>query len=351
MKEIQYPFAYSWAYDLIAVGEAIYGTEYRCVGCDGTMIPKALGSRKVLPHFAHRAEPCTGDVALHQIAQAIVCDALISAIEDKREYPAYCRCPKCELPMEPVNIAKKGWTVAAEKTVVDGTRSDIVLFNTAGRAALIIEVVVSSDFEKKEGTNSRYRDSGIPILKIHPDWETLPDLRQYLHVDKLVNAKPSYQCRVCKEEEEQRRQWERQHNLFLEFARNAVDKIEPQSGISKPTPATHDKFGSPLKWQTRNAVMRNSGLLATLGFTQQPSRPTLFLLRAGDWKIYADLDSTDVMKIWEVDCNAALYAFPDSHPFRGCLLALVAKKLSEHGVGIRRHFEDHDYCYLCERDD
>ena len=351
MKEIQHPFAYSWTYDLIAVAQARRGSAYRCIACDGAMVPKALESDKVRPHYAHRAEPCAGDIALHQTAQAIICEALVAGVADERPYHAFIPCPKCEQSqMDPANIAKQGWTVAVEKTVVDGTRSDIVLFNAAGQAILIIEVVVSSDFERKEITGRLYRDSGIPILKVCPDWGMLPTLWKCLRADKLVNAKPSYQCSTCMEEAERRREWERRHDQFREFAKNAADKIEFRPGIPKPARITHDRYGAPLKWQTRDAVMRNARLLMKLGFTQQSSRPTLFLLQEGRWKIYADLDSTEIMRIWEVDCAAALYAFPKEQPFRGCLLAMIGRKLSEHGVEIRRHFEDLDYCETCERD-
>ena len=48
-----------------------------------------------------------------------------------------------------------------------------------------------------------------------------------------------------------------------------------------------------------------------IGFGQQPKRPTLFRVKVDGWTVYADLDSTEVMKIWEVDCAPGLYAFPE----------------------------------------
>ena len=47
-----------------------------------------------------------------------------------------------------------------------------------------------------------------------------------------------------------------------------------------------------------------------IGFGQQPKRPTLFRVKVDGWTVYADLDSTEVMKIWEVDCARGLYCLP-----------------------------------------
>ena len=71
-----------------------------------------------------------------------------------------------------------------------------------------------------------------------------------------------------------------------------------------------DKFGSFLRFDTRRMVNENARKLVGIGFEQRPSRPTLFNVRAEKWSIFADLDSTDVMRIWEVDCAPGLYAFP-----------------------------------------
>ena len=101
-----------------------------------------------------------------------------------------------------------------------------------------------------------------------------------------------------------------------------VGLAQMMSGTGAPTettmkPITQDKVQSFLRAETRKLVNNNARKLASAGFTQQPSRPTLFRADADEWKIYADLDSTEVMRIWEVDCLPGLYAFPeDTEPPR-----------------------------------
>ena len=347
-KNVQYPFAYTLPYVCVGIEGAHRGKEYYCIGCDGPMIPRSLSSDKVQAHFAHKAEPCPRDNALHRTAQAIICESFLGALRDEREYLALYPCPQCEGPTEPVNLAMQGSSIAIEKTVVEGTQSDIVIFKPDGQPRVIIEVVVSSDFEKKETTNIRYQNSGIPILKVHPDWETISILGEKLTGERLVNAKATPLCGICRERERQHREYLRLHKLFREQAQELAARIKPlPTTESRLRPITHDRFGSPLKKRTRDAVMHNAKLLVELGFVQQSKRPTLFLRREDRWKIYADLDSTDVMRIWEVDCNAALYAFPEASPGRECLLKAVGENLSAYGVGVRRHFPDAS-CSLCE---
>ena len=87
-----------------------------------------------------------------------------------------------------------------------------------------------------------------------------------------------------------------------------------------------DKFGSFLRFDTRRVVNENAKKLVGIGFEQRTSRPTLFNARVEKWSIFADLDSTDVMRIWEVDCAPGLYAFPqDAKPpeCRECVLEIV----------------------------
>ena len=63
------------------------------------------------------------------------------------------------------------------------------------------------------------------------------------------------------------------------------------------------------------------------------------------WEVYADLDSTEIMKIWEVGCVPALYAArrgKGSLFCRECLLEAVALRLDYFRVDYRRYFEDRE---------
>lgn len=146
-------------------------------------------------------------------------------------------------------------------------------------------------------------------------------------------------CRSCRDEE-------RRHSEWLKGTEDQIkDVIRPNQGIQpKLEPITKDRYGSFLRADTRGRVNRNARMLAVLGFRQQNSRPTLFKVQIERWSIYADLDSTEVTRIWDVDCAAGVYAFPqDPEPplCRECVLDIVRGILEENGVEMRRYFMDY----------
>ena len=74
---------------------------------------------------------------------------------------------------------------------------------------------------------------------------------------------------------------------------------------------------------------------------EKPGRPAA---KIPDRGIFADLYSTDVIRIWEVDCLPGLYAFPEEPEppkCKECLLDIVRGILEENGVRVRRYFLDH----------
>ena len=122
--------------------------------------------------------------------------------------------------------------------------------------------------------------------------------------------------------------------------RDLVTTIKPV-GNPKLQRIEKDKFDNSLRRDTRHTLNQRARTVAELGFRQQDSRPTLFRARTAQWTIYVDFDSTDVMRIWEVDCEPAIYAFPDDDMAeREMLLAAVGEVLENAGVPYRRHFMD-----------
>ena len=87
------------------------------------------------------------------------------------------------------------------------------------------------------------------------------------------------------------------------------------SGLARSTAITHDKWGSPLRRDTRQRVNHLALQVARLGYRQSRTRPTLFTLSFQGYRAYVDFDSTEVMRMWEEDCLPAVYAFPppDDH--------------------------------------
>ena len=201
---------------------------------------------------------------------------------------------------------------------------------------VIVEIVVHHDVE--ESTEERYRESGTPVIKIRPAWETVDNLREQIFADEILNVDDNA-CRGGKETDRRRREW----LVGIEGKLNNAIQAG-QEGQGKLAPITKDRFGSYLRSDTKRRVNTNARKLSAAGFTQQLRRPTLFRVDVDEWRIFADLDSTEVMKIWEVDCLPGLYAFPeDTEPPRckECALDIVRGILERNGVEIRRYFLDH----------
>ena len=98
------------------------------------------------------------------------------AKEHGDEYCVSFPCERCDVTLK-VNTALEGASIATESAAVQGTRSDLVITKEDGRSPrIIVEIVVHHDIE--EGTEKRYRDAGIPVVRVRPTWERVDELRQ-----------------------------------------------------------------------------------------------------------------------------------------------------------------------------
>ncbi len=335
-RSIRYPMAYRHPFDVTHIEDAERGNAYLCLGCHRDMVPRKGKIKK--HHFAHKAGPeqCNPDNALHETAKAAICQGFLRALRKELGYPIRILCDRCDDPIE-TNVAVEGAGIATERSEILGTRSDLVITKEDGRSPrLIVEIVVHHDLES--GTEERYRASEIPVIKVKPSWETVDRLREEINSPETLNLRNPI-CRRCRDAERRHREW-------LKGTEDQIkDEIRPDRGIQpKLERITKDRYGSFLRADTRERINRNARILAALGLGQQDSRPTLFKVQIDRWSIYADLDSTEVIKIWEVDCAAGLYAFPqdpDPPRCRECVLDIVRGILEENGVEIRRYLMDH----------
>ena len=246
------------------------------------------------------------------------------------------------------DIAVMGAAIASEQIAVEGTRSDLVVTTSDGTTPrVIIEIVVTHDLAPQ--TREKYQDAGIPVIKVEPVWDALEQLRHATIGYDTLNVRRT-RCADCqsKREQDEARQKAQQERV-ARLERGASELVQcfcpRQHKRCELKPIMHDKFGSPLRRGTRQTVQTIARKLDWIGFKQQESRPTLFMHRVAGWKIYTDLGGSEIMRIWEVDCEPAIYAFPDNghtldSEFRGCLLRAVAGKLDTHGIPWRQHFED-----------
>ena len=333
--QIRYPMAYHEPYQVTHISQAEKGQKYLCLSCDDEMIPRKGKIKR--HHFAHKAgmERCDPDNALHETAKAAICQGFLTAREHGGEYSVSYPCEICGTALK-VDMALEGAGIATERAVIEGTRSDLVISKEDGRTPrIIIEIVVHHDIE--EGTEKRYRDAGIPVAKVRPTWENVDGLRKEIEVSKVLNL-PNQMCRQCRQNQRNQVEW---HGGIEKKVRAKIGPVR----TDRPRLETirQDKFGSFLRLDTRRMVNENARKLSEIGFEQRPTRPTLFNARVEKWSIFADLDSTDVMRIWEVDCAPGLYAFPqDAEPpeCRECVLEIVRTILEENGIAVRRYFMD-----------
>ena len=76
--------------------------------------------------------------------------------------------------------------MVAERAAVDGTRSDLIITKEDGKSPrVIIEIVVHHDLETE--TENKYREPGIPVIKVRVTWETVDELRKEASGEDTLN--------------------------------------------------------------------------------------------------------------------------------------------------------------------
>lgn len=145
----------------------------------------------------------------------------------------------------------------------------------------------------------------------------------------------------------------RGHEQQFERFQEAIPSLTPNPRV-QIREIKQDRHGRRLRRDTKERVNRLALQLAKLGYRQADSRPTLFRLHFRGFTAYVDFDSTEVIDMWDVDCQPGVYAFhrnewEDPEP----LAALVRRHLIDNGIEPRIYFEDHsaitDDCYTCEQ--
>lgn len=337
-KTIQYPMAYVKPYRPVRIDETTLGNLHYCFGCDQQMVARKGEVRQ--HHFAHKPPfaECDSENALHETAKANICRGFLQAMGSRDRYNLGFPCMDCGISIK-VNIAEAGASIASERSVVPGTRSDLVIMRQDGvEPRVVIEIVVHHDLEPK--TRQNYEDSRIPVVKVAPTWEKVSELLTKAEGYQALNISEK-RCQGCRAREERRKKIEAKKKAETDQILSGITPRDPTGQAL--TNITHDRFGANLRAGTRFRIMTNARKLIRLGFWQQESRPTLFLFQAGIRKIYADLDSTDVMRIWEVDCEPAIYSFPaeGGTGCRECILEGLGRIFDQNAIPYRRHFEDH----------
>ena len=217
--DVLYPFALSETGEE-HIDEAIKGRLYKCLGCSALMVPRKGAIRRW--HFAHKppftqcADP---DKALHRTAVAMIFWGFTNALQKQTEYHLGCPCEQCDRTVS-CNVAVPSAKVERERSIVAGTRSDLVI-SQPGKGPVVIEVVVTHDLEPE--AHESYTESGIHVFKVHPSGDTLSDLESSVITDDTLNV-PTVLCASCKDAAE--RQRKQQEEALKRAEREKAERVK-----------------------------------------------------------------------------------------------------------------------------
>ena len=131
---IRFPIAAEGDGRAVSIQDAESGVAYKCFGCEAPMMAKR-GQQRAW-HFAHKP-PTSGcadpDRALHETAKALVVQGLTDAQANGTEYRVGFACQVCTKALS-WNIARPDTSIAVERSIIEGTRSDIVIDRGTKRA-------------------------------------------------------------------------------------------------------------------------------------------------------------------------------------------------------------------------
>ena len=256
-------------------------------------------------HFAHKPpfERCADpDKALHDSATAMIIRGFCDALDQQKEYRLGCPCGECGRTVSR-NVTDPGARIETEKSIVAGTRSDLVI-GQVDRGPVIIEVVVTHDLEPE--AHEAYKESDIPVLKVRPTWDTLFQLESEVIADDTLNV-PRVRCSACKNAEQRHRREQDRIRRRADSILRRMNERRPTAPGSLPfRPWTHDKFGRPMFSDIRRRVFVNAIILTELGFVQAQKSPWVFVFRLSGDVVFANFGSTEEVAIWE-DTSALIH--------------------------------------------
>ena len=297
---IRFPIAAEGDGRAVSIQDAESGVAYKCFGCEAPMMAKR-GQQRAW-HFAHKP-PTSGcadpDRALHETAKALVVQGLTDAQANGTEYRVGFACQVCTKALS-WNIARPDTSIAVERSIIEGTRSDIVI-DRGTKGPLIVEVVVAHDIE--EPTRARYESSGIPIFIIKPEWDTVAELAWAVNADSVINVS-SVRCRECQDAVDRalkERSAARTWALSMLSGLRAAPPGSAGSTTPQMRPWQCDKFGREMYPRVRREVQRNAAILRRMGFVQSGGKPWLFRfqLPEGCGVVFANFGSTEEVPLWE----------------------------------------------------
>lgn len=357
--EIQYPVAFNHLNDLVKIEDVPKqrGLPYVCVHC-GDRMSAVVRVTQRKPHFRRtKSLICDPDSVLHSTAIEIIRNAHNTALSTSSPYLLTRPCKvawiedydqkSCPNNATEIDLAD-GWQSNTEKSIIEGTRSDLIFSHDDGQQ-IIIEVVNTHSMEPE--TESAYRNSGIPFAAFDVEWATVNRLWTGIHIEDSHNFTTDECCgcrskRLRTEADFERRRKIVDRVLAKMRRRSNPDpkfrpfyKARPTGGSNKPI---------PLFMKTQRKVFANAIILTELGFTQSNpgKKPWLFtkpIRRTPNVTLFADLGGSEVIPIYE-DTAALLYTSldfegPNKDPVMNAYIVKeFGERLQNEGVQVRISF-------------
>ena len=316
--EIRYPVAFNDLGVLAKIEDAPRqrGLRYSCVHC-GDQMSAVVRVIQRKPHFRHtKSVVCDPDLVLHSTAIEIIRDAHNTAQSTNSPYLLTRPCKRnsyydvkgCPNNATEINLAD-GWQSKTEKSIVEGTRSDLIFSHDDGRQ-IIIEVVNTHSMEPE--TETAYRKSGIPVAVLRVEWKTVNRLWEGIKTIESRNFS-SNECDECeserlKAEDDLKRRCTIVDDVLAKMRRKSSPyaKFHP---FYKARPKVFSDRPIPIYMKTQPKVFANAIILTELGFVQSNKTPYVFykiIRRTPYVTLYADLGGSKVTPIYE-DTAARLY--------------------------------------------
>ena len=168
---------------VVNITEANHDGKYTCIECKKPMIAK-LGKIKI-HHFAHKyTGVCNPDNVLHETSKYNMRKLFNKEKEDGKDLIISIPCIKCKRSMN-YTLPTRG-TINVEFSIINNTRSDLVVLNKDGSVHSIIEIVVTHDLEQP--THDAYLKSKIPVIKITPIWKDLRKVTSTININKICDS-------------------------------------------------------------------------------------------------------------------------------------------------------------------
>ena len=286
--QIQYPVALNDLNNLVRIKDAPNqrGLRYTCVHCGDRMSAVVLVTQRK-PHFRHtKSATCDPDSALHSTAIEIIRNAHNEARLNQTSYLLTRACEtkkfedydvkSCPEMATEINLAD-GWQSTAEKSIVDGTRSDLIFSHGDGRQ-VIIEVVNTHSMEQE--TETAYRKSGIPVVVVRVEWEIVDRLWQGIHTNESRNFYTD-ECDECERERLESEAVCERRRKVVDLALARMRRQSSPRAKFRPFYEGRPKDGSikptPIFMKTQRKVFANAIILTELGFVQRNLvKPWLF---------------------------------------------------------------------------